>query len=348
MNKSTENSDMLWMQRAIDLAYLGRGKVSPNPMVGCVIVHEERMIGEGWHQKYGEAHAEVNAMVSVQERELIPEASVYVCLEPCAHFGKTPPCVDLLLRHQVKRVIVSNTDPNPLVAGKGLQKLRNAGIEVQEDILREVGYELNKRFFTFHTKKRPYIILKWAETADGFMARSDYNSKWISNPLSRQLVHKWRSEEDAIMVGTRTAQYDNPQLTVRQWVGPNPLRIVLDKSLKLNSDLHLFDQQVPTICYNLQLDKQEGQITWVKLSEDHFLENIYTDLYERKIQSLIIEGGSLLLQSILEAGLWDEARVFKNQHQVFKEGIRAPQTRGKLVFQDKILDDYYFEYRNIS
>src|SRR6478609_11980434 len=199
------SSDEQFMQRAFELAKLGAGSVSPNPMVGCVIVHRGEIIGEGWHKKYGEAHAEVNAIDSVKEKKVLNESVVYVTLEPCSHFGKTPPCADLLIQHRVKKVVVSNLDSNPLVSGNGVKKLRAAGIEVVTGILDKAGRELNKRFFTFMEKQRPYIILKWAETADGFIARENYDSKWISNEHSRKLVHQWRTEEDAVLVGSRTA-----------------------------------------------------------------------------------------------------------------------------------------------
>ena len=201
------------MQRALELARLGLGNVSPNPMVGCVIVKDGKIIGEGHHEQYGGPHAEVNAVQAVKDQSLLPQSTAYVTLEPCSHFGKTPPCADLLVRHQVKRVVICNEDPNPLVAGQGIERLRNAGIEVEIGLLREEGRVLNRRFFTAFEKKRPYVILKWAQTTDGFVARENYDSKWISNTYSRQLVHKWRAEEDAILVGTNTARYDNPSLT---------------------------------------------------------------------------------------------------------------------------------------
>ncbi|HEY5824526.1 MAG TPA: bifunctional diaminohydroxyphosphoribosylaminopyrimidine deaminase/5-amino-6-(5-phosphoribosylamino)uracil reductase RibD, partial [Cyclobacteriaceae bacterium] len=212
-------SDELFIQRTFELAQIGIGQVSPNPRVGAVVAHDGKILGEGWHKKYGEAHAEVNAILSVKDHSLLKESTVYVNLEPCSHFGRTPPCADLLIRHQVKKVVICNVDPNPLVAGQGINKLRDAGIEVVAGVLEAEGRKLNKRFFTLIEKQRPYIILKWAQTADGFVARENYESKWISNDFSRQLVHQWRSEEDAILVGTKTAAHDNPQLDVRDWSG---------------------------------------------------------------------------------------------------------------------------------
>jgi len=222
----TTNSPQLYMRRALELAVKGRGKVSPNPMVGCVIVKNESIIGEGWHKQYGQAHAEVNAINEVSDKSLLTGADLYVTLEPCAHHGKTPPCANLVAQYAFRKVYICNVDPNPLVAGKGLEIIQKAGIQTETGILEEDGKRLNARFFTFMQQNRPYIILKWAETGDGFIARNDYSSKWISGNLSRQLVHKWRAEEDAIMVGTNTARYDNPALNVRDWTGTNPTRIL--------------------------------------------------------------------------------------------------------------------------
>lgn len=313
----------IYMKRAFELAELGKGSVSPNPLVGCVIIQNGKIIGEGFHQKYGEGHAEVNAVNSVKDKSLLKDADVFVTLEPCSHYGKTPPCADLLIKHQVKKVWVANPDPNPLVSGRGMKKLEEAGIEIETNILSDIGEEVNRRFFTFMRKKRPYIILKWAETADGFVARKNYDSKWISNSYSRQLVHKLRAEEDAIMVGTNTARYDDPQLNVRDWAGSNPIRIVIDKKLSLPENLKLFADGSPTICYNQVKSEIIGAVTFHKLGQADFTEAIIADLYERKIQSVIVEGGSKLLSSFIEKGLWDEAMIFKSVN-IFKEGISAP------------------------
>ncbi|MDJ1483231.1 bifunctional diaminohydroxyphosphoribosylaminopyrimidine deaminase/5-amino-6-(5-phosphoribosylamino)uracil reductase RibD [Cytophagaceae bacterium YF14B1] len=329
-------TDIHFMRRALELASLGQGSVSPNPMVGCVIVHNNRIIGEGWHQKYGSWHAEVNAIQSVKEKDLVllPDSTVYVTLEPCAHFGKTPPCSDLLITKKVRRVVIANVDTNPLVGGKGIEKLKNAGIEVTTGILEEEGRWLNRRFFTFIEKNRPYIILKWAQTADRFIARSDYNSRWISNDWSRKLVHRWRGEEPAIMVGTTTAQYDNPHLNVRDWTGEDPVRIVIDRHLRLSPSLHLFDQTQPTLCYNLKKDEASEYIQYIKcVSESTFLAEMMADLHQRKIQSVIVEGGSKLLQELILSDLWDEVRVFTSD-QTFGTGITAPAFGGILI--DKI------------
>lgn len=329
--------DELYMRRALELARLGRGSVSPNPMVGCVIVHNGRIIGEGWHQKYGDWHAEVNAVAAVNDITLLKESTAYVTLEPCSHFGKTPPCADLLIKHQLQKVVICNIDTNPLVGGQGIARLRQAGIEVQTAISETEGRELNKRFFTFIEKKRPYIILKWAQTADGFIARENFDSKWISNDLSRTWVHKWRTEEDAIMVGTNTALHDNPKLNVRSWTGRNPVRIVIDLNLRLPSHLQLFDQKQPTICYNLIKNEMRENLYWVQIHNSaYMLQEIMQDLYTRKIQSVIVEGGSKLLNSFIEQRLWDEARVFTSS-QTFGKGIEAPQI--KAILQNTVTID---------
>jgi diaminohydroxyphosphoribosylaminopyrimidine deaminase / 5-amino-6-(5-phosphoribosylamino)uracil reductase len=329
----------LFMSRALELAELGRGKVSPNPMVGCVIVHEGRIIGEGWHRLYGTAHAEVNAIADVSDKSLLSESTLIVTLEPCSHWGKTPPCVDLIIKHQLKRVVVCNIDSNPLVEGEGFARLNAAGIDVVKGVLEEKGRALNKRFFTFMEKKRPYIILKWAETADGFIAREDYSSKWISNDLSRKLVHKWRSEEDAIMVGTKTAQYDNPTLNVRHWVGKNPIRIVIDRNLSIPTTHHVFDQSQKTLCYNSLRDEAQEFNQFVKLDYSKpILDQIISDLYLRKVQSVIIEGGAVLLNDCLSSGLWDEVRSF-HSNIIFGNGVEAPKVEGVLQHQVDISGD---------
>lgn len=330
--------DEIFMQRALELATLGRGHVSPNPLVGCVIVHEGVIIGEGWHKKYGEAHAEVNAVRDVVDKTLLPHSTVYVTLEPCSHFGKTPPCADMLIGEKVKKVVIANLDSNPLVAGKGIKKLQAAGIEVVSDVLSHAGRELNRRFFTFMERQRPYIILKWAETADGFVARENFDSKWISNELSRQWVHRWRTEEDAVLVGMRTAQHDNPRLNVRSWTGRDPIRIVIDRSLKLDPALHLFDGTQRTICYNTIKSEEKPNLSFVKLPADDFLQALVSDLYQRKVQSVIIEGGAQTLRLFIDQGLWDEARIF-TAPATFGKGISAPHVNGKLTEQHQIQSD---------
>ena len=313
-----------YMRRAFQLAKLGLGNAAPNPLVGCVIVKDNQIIGEGYHQKYGEAHAEVNAVKSVKDPQQLIGAEVYVTLEPCSHYGKTPPCADMLVRHQVGTVYVANLDPNPLVAGRGLKRLRDAGIRVVENVLTEEGWEMNRRFFTFFEKKRPYIILKWAQTADGFVARKNYDSKWISNWLSRKTVHKWRTEEPAIMVGTNTAHYDNPKLNARDWQGKDPLRIVIDNQLRLSKELHLFSDGLPTYCYNQQQETIEGAVSYFRLGKENYLEQLMSHLRSSGIQSVFVEGGSYLLHQLIQENLWDELRIF-SARKTLLEKVFLPQ-----------------------
>lgn len=333
------------MRRALELAKLGMGTVSPNPLVGCVIVHQDRIIGESWHKKFGETHAEVNAVDAVEDKKLLTEATVYINLEPCSHHGKTPPCADMLISHRVKKVVISNLDTHPLVAGNGAKKLREADIEVVTGVLMQEGRELNKRFFTFVEKKRPYIVLKWAETADGFIAHENYESKWISNEHSRQLVHRWRGEEDAVLVGTRTAQHDDPKLTVRDWSGRNPVRIVFDRFLRLSDKLALFDRSQPTLCYNLLKHEEHNNLTLIRLGEENFWHEMLDNLYSRGIQSVMVEGGAQTLNTFIQSGWWDEARIFRSQR-AFGKGIAAPVLRGRRTSDEEIMNDHLTIIRN--
>ncbi len=343
----TTHTSQFFMQRALQLARLGAGAVSTNPMVGCVIVHEGKIIGEGWHQKYGEAHAEVNAINSVYDKSMLSQSEVYVTLEPCSHFGKTPPCADLLIKYQVKKVYVCNHDPNPLVGGKGIDKLRQSGIEVETGLLESEGRAVNKRFFTFIEKKRPYIILKWAETADGFIAKPNYEALQISNLLSRRFVHKMRSQEDAVMVGTNTALYDNPKLDTRFWTGKNAIRIVIDKQLTLPENLHLFDGLQTTICYtNIIGSGNSSTVLEVQLPAKATEQFILQDLYQRKIQSVIIEGGSILLQSFIDLGLYDEAVILKTK-KLLGDGITAPKINISTASKENLGDNEIFYLQNI-
>lgn len=344
VSKKTMTPDEIFMLRAMELARLGKGYVSPNPLVGCVIVHDGTVIGEGWHQRFGEAHAEVNAVASVKDKMLLKESTVYVNLEPCAHVGKTPPCADMLVGERVKKVVVANVDSNPLVAGEGLKRLRQAGIEVETGVLEKEGRELNRRFFTFIEKRRPYIILKWAQTADGFIAHENFESRWISNAYARQLVHKWRSEEDAVLVGTKTAAHDNPTLNVRDWTGRNPARIVLDRFLRLSRSLHLFDQNQKTICYNVLRHEEHHNLSLVRLDENGFIAQVVNDLHRRGIQSVIVEGGTSTHKLFLDADLCDETRVFTSPRS-FERGIPAQRIIGKLVSSENILTDTLHIYR---
>lgn len=333
------------MQRALELAELGRTSVSPNPMVGCVIVHEDQVIGEGFHEYYGGPHAEPNAVLQVSNAALLKESTVYVTLEPCAHWGKTPPCANLLIQHQVKKVVIGAVDSNPLVGGKGIQLLREAGIEVITGVLESKVREQNRRFFTNMEKKRPYILLKWAETADGFVARSNYDSKWISNPYSRQLVHQWRSEEDAILVGKNTVIYDNPSLNVRDWVGKNPTRIILASSLDWNHPYHVLDGSIPTIIFNQEKNGEEANTTFIKVKDCKDISDILRRLQEKKIGSILIEGGSQLLHSFIALDLWDEARIFQST-QTFGDGIHAPKLSGTIAQEIDVMGDKLSIYYN--
>ncbi len=321
------------MERAFELARLGMAGASPNPMVGCIIVHNGEIIGEGFHQVAGGPHAEVNAINDVDNKDLLKDATVYVTLEPCSHHGKTPPCANLLAQHQVKKVVIANVDPNPLVAGKGIDILRKAGIKAETGIMVSEGLSLNKRFFKAIQQGLPYIILKWAQTADGYIARENFDSKWISNKYSRKLVHKWRAEEDSILVGKNTAMYDNPSLNVRQWPGKNPLRIVLDPKLELDSYLNVFDGSITTICYNTVKTEVKSNLEFVQLSKSDFIPSLLADLHKREVRSILVEGGAATLSTFIELGLWDEARVF-TAPTCFGAGIKTPQLKNA-VFDGK-------------
>jgi diaminohydroxyphosphoribosylaminopyrimidine deaminase/5-amino-6-(5-phosphoribosylamino)uracil reductase len=321
-----------YMRRCIELARSGFGATSPNPLVGAVIVHNDKIIGEGYHQKFGGAHAEVNAINAVADKSLLCDSTLYVNLEPCAHFGKTPPCANLIIQQQIPRVVLANEDPNPAVKGKGIEKLKNAGIEVTTDVLKAEGEELNKRFFSYHRKSRPFIILKWAQTEDGYIdvIRSHTQPQkptWITTEEARMLVHKWRSEEQAIMVGTNTAFLDNPKLNVREWTGKSPIRIVIDRTLRLPQNLNLFDGSIPTIIFTQQEVEEQDMpnVEYITIPFDEYLpEHILGGLYRKHVQSLIIEGGTKLINTFRMANLWDEARVFTGQ-KYFIAGIEAPR-----------------------
>jgi diaminohydroxyphosphoribosylaminopyrimidine deaminase/5-amino-6-(5-phosphoribosylamino)uracil reductase len=298
-------------------------------MVGSVIVYEGTIIGEGWHRMFGGPHAEVNAVSSVAVPELLEKSTLYVNLEPCSHWGKTPPCADLIIEKKIPRVVIGCQDTNTAVDGKGIQKLREAGVEVTVGILEDEARKLNARFFTFHREKRPYIVLKWAQTRDGFIARPDYTSKWITTPASRQLVHQWRAEEDAVMVGTNTAFYDNPQLTCRTAPGKDPVRLVIDRQGRLPQTHYLFDGCAPTYIFTdrpFTPRPNVEAVTEVHFMDELFIKDIQNWMYEKNIQSVIIEGGSHLLQTFINASAWDEARVFTGDV-FFGEGIAAPDIK---------------------
>jgi diaminohydroxyphosphoribosylaminopyrimidine deaminase / 5-amino-6-(5-phosphoribosylamino)uracil reductase len=318
-----------YMQRCIELASLGMGSVSPNPMVGAVIVCDGRIIGEGYHQKYGAPHAEVNAVNAVlseypDAHDRLKRSTIYVSLEPCVHFGKTPPCTDLIIREEIPHVVVGCRDPFSQVNGKGIEKLREAGIKITLGIMEKECLEINRRFFTRVQEQRPYIILKWAQTTDHYFAPLA-GQRWITSDEARKLVHKWRSEEDAVLVGKRTALQDNPQLNIREWTGRDPVRVVVDRNLDLPDTLNIFDQTQSTIVFNARKTKTEGMIKYLEVENfDHYLPQMMAyQLYIMDIQSMIVEGGAKTLELFIRAGLWDEARIFTGP-QRWGEGIPAP------------------------
>ena len=329
------HSHQNYLQRCIDLARLGAGSVSPNPMVGSVIVCDDKIIGEGYHRVYGQAHAEVNAINQVFEthdnaKELLRRSTIYANLEPCSHFGKTPPCADLIISNEIPRAVIGCRDPFDQINGKGIEKLRNAGIDVVEGIMTEQCIDLNKRFFTRIQKQRPYIILKWAQTSDGYFAPADRSQKWISSQNAKQLVHRWRTEEDAVLVGKNTALSDNPRLNSREWPGRDPIRIVIDRRLELPENLNVFDQSQDTIIFNEKKTDLVDKIKYLELEDfDNLLPQLIAyQLYLMDIQSLIVEGGAETLNLFIKAGLWDEARVFTGP-QNWNSGISAPKLFGK-------------------
>ena len=328
------STPVIFMQRCLELALLGMGDVSPNPMVGCVIVHEGVIIGEGYHRKYGEAHAEVNAIRSVKNPEMLTESTLYVSLEPCAHFGKTPPCCDLIIENRIPRVVIGMIDPFAKVAGKGIDRMKQAGIEVTVGLLEQECRNLNRRFFTFHEQNRPFIILKWAQTLDGFIdtdRTETQHPSWITNSLAKRLVHKQRAEESAILIGTNTAAYDNPSLTVREWTGNQPIRIVIDRTARLDANLHIFDRTVPTLVFTKADMQDQENLNYIRLDfSQNILPQLLSELYKRNILSLIVEGGSQLLNSFLKMDLWDEAFVYTG-NQFFGKGVEAPKISGQTI-----------------
>ena len=332
------------------MAKNGLGTTYPNPLVGCVIVFENVIIGEGWHKKSGEAHAEVLAIESVRNKELLSESTLYVSLEPCSHFGKTPPCADLILKYKIPNVVIGTIDPNSKVLGKGIQKLKDSGVNVTYGILVNECNELNKRFFTFHSKTRPFIILKWAESSDGFISpinKKEQKPVWLSNEYSRQLVHKWRSEEQAILVGTQTIIDDNPSLTVRDWVGKNPIRVLIDRDNAIDTSSNVFDNQAKTIVFsNKEVTSNSDKIQTIKIDFDtNSTQEIVEKIYNNNIQSIIIEGGRKTLQSFIDANLWDEARVFIGEINL-KEGTKAPELNRKINLKVVLKKDTLLLYRN--
>jgi len=324
---------------------MGMGKVSPNPMVGCVIVHNSDIIGEGWHESYGGPHAEVNAINKVKNKSNLTESTAYISLEPCSFHGKTPPCVELLVKHGVRKVVICNTDPNPKVSGQGIDYLKKHGIDVIQDLLAHEGSSLNRRFFTNQTLGRPFIILKWAQTSDGFFAKKNGDSKWISSVMSRKIVHRWRSEEDAIIVGRKTIACDDPLLNVRDWSGTDPVRIILDPQLKLKNHYRIFNSSIPTIIYNTLRSGEDKNVELCRVNGDGFTQKILHHMMERGISSCLIEGGGETLNGFIRLNLWDEARVFISPSEFF-EGINAPDIGLSADAEEMIGEDKLLLFRN--
>lgn len=343
------NTPKQYMQRCLELAHRGLGAAAPNPMVGCVIVADGRIIGEGWHRQYGGPHAEVNAINSVrdEDRKLLSESTVYVSLEPCAHFGKTPPCADLLVREQVKSVVIACRDPFPRVDGRGIEKLEAAGIEVEIGLLEAESLHLNRRFVTSLRENRPYFLLKWAESADGFIGKSGEAVR-ISNELTRRYAHRWRTEEAAILVGEQTVLSDNPSLTARNWPGQQPLRIAFQKYQDFPVDLKLFDRDAPTLL--LTSRKDQAVPKWVEKvvlpqTTTDFIPTLIDELNQRNLQSVLIEGGWAVLQSFIDAGLWDEARVFRSPNYL-GSGVAAPKLSAQPVERRNLSGDELVVFQN--
>lgn len=350
------------MQRCLELAKNGFGKTYPNPMVGSVIVYMNKIIGEGWHQKSGEPHAEVNAINSVKDKSLLPKSTLYVNLEPCSHYGKTPPCADLIVKMKIKNVVIGTIDFNSEVHGKGILHLQKNGCNVTVGILEKDCHDLNIRFFTFHQKKRPYIILKWAETKNGFIFpkynhfieyknketdKNNLNPIWISNEYSLQLVHKWRTEEQAILVGTTTVLNDNPRLNAREFEGESPLRIVIDRELKIPEDFNFFDSSVSTLVFteNNNFKQKENLVFQIIDFSENVVRQICEVLHQKNIQSVIVEGGTKTLQSFIDENLWDEARVFVGEIN-FEDGIKAPVIAGEKKKESAIWHDKLMIFQN--
>lgn len=336
------------MNRCLQLALRGLGNTAPNPMVGCVVVHNNKIIAEGYHQQYGGPHAEVNAINSVKDKTLLPQSTLYVSLEPCNHYGKTPPCTDLIIASGIKTVVVGCIDPFDKVNGSGIQKLKAHNIQVIQNIMEEECRQLNRRFFTFSQKHRPYIILKWAQSADGFMAplNQTENNRWVSNTYSQKLTHQWRSHEQAILVGANTAVKDNPKLNVRNWLGKNPLRILIDKGLKIPATHYLLSDGEPTLVFSNNHSKSTNA-TYIRTNfTTNVISQITQELYKRNIQSVIVEGGSITLQHFINANKWDEARVFLSREKYLTNGINAPMLNLTPHTQQTIATDTLLTYIN--
>jgi len=332
-----------YIKRCIELAQKAIGNTYPNPLVGSVIVHNDKIIGEGYHHKAGENHAEIKAINSVEDKSLIPESTIYVSLEPCAHFGKTPPCALKIVELGFKKVVIGAMDSHDKVNGKGKKIIQEAGIEVVSGVLEKECIELNKRFFTYHEKRRPFIILKWAESGDRFMDK-DFKPTQISNALTKQFVHQLRSNEHSILIGTMTALRDNPSLTTREIVGRNPIRILIDIDLKVPKDFNVYSNEAETLVFNSVKEGDEGNIKFIKTSRENFIANMLKTLHELQIQSIIVEGGSLVLQQFIDAGLWDETIIIKNKNLVLENGTKAPRFNKTPIdtqdFRDNVIEFY--------
>ena len=342
-------NDEFYIRRCIELAEKALGKTYPNPLVGSVIVHNGKIIGEGFHKKTGEPHAEINAINSVKEQDkhLIPESTIYVSLEPCAHFGKTPPCALKIVELGSKKVVIGAMDSHDKVNGKGKKIITEAGIEVIPSVLEKECRQLNKRFFTFHEKKRPFIILKWAESADGFMDK-DYKPTQISNQLSKQYVHQMRSEEHAILVGKNTALHDNPSLTVREIEGRNPVRILIDFNLEVPDTFNIYNDEAETIIFNSVKDSEDTHLKFIKINKENSVQQILEKLYEIQIQSVIIEGGRFTLQQFIDHNIWDEAIIFKNPNLNLENGTKAPDFNLISEKTEILKDNQVLFFRNQS
>ena len=337
--------DEFYMKRCLELAKKALGKTYPNPLVGSVIVHDGKIIGEGFHQKAGENHAEIKAIYSVENNELLKESTIYVSLEPCSHFGKTPPCANRIAEIGFKKVVIGTLDSHVKVNGKGVEILGKAGIEVVSGILEKESRELNKRFFTFHEKKRPYLILKWAQSADGFLDK-DFKTTKISNGLVKQFVHTLRSEEHSILVGTQTALSDHPSLTTREISGRNPVRILIDFDLKVPRDARIYNEDAPSLIFNSKKNEVAGNVKFIKVEKENFLENLMQKLYEEQIQSVIIEGGRFTLQKFIDRNLWDEAIIIKNENLNVESGTKAPEFNFKPYNVEDFRDNVIEFFRN--
>lgn len=339
------------MLRCIQLAKNGLGTTYPNPLVGSVIVLNDKIIGEGWHKEAGQPHAEVNAIQSVTDSTPLTDATIYVNLEPCSHFGKTPPCADLIIQKGIQKVVIGSKDPNPKVAGKGVQKLVEAGCEVIQGVLEPECDQLNKRFFSYHSKKRPYIFLKWAQTNDGFIAPSTRNTQnpvWITAPYARQLAHKLRAQEQSILVGANTVVADNPSLTTRDWEGPSPVRIVVDPNLKIEKDTQVYNQEIKTIFITSRPAENRSNLFFEQIDfSDNVGLQICEVLVQHQLQSLIVEGGAQTLQTFIDEALWDEALIFTG-NTTFGLGVEAPKLQGNLISEKQMDTDTLTHYKNAA